>query len=687
MAAPLTPPISTETLFTVRLETWRRFFDAHGAPELLIGSLATVADVDDFVVRGVFTDAVLDQLAFIEAFATEKAREAIYEAAAAFDYRGAWRDCVSPADLAATCSAQLSTDAPLRRVVAAARTRVARWFTARTWLCFVGRKKLAIGDPAQYAAAIEAELDAWARATDRGPWVRVRAGGTSRKARFELAHEDRASGTSVIADAALALGVSRPIRSHLVTYDGERLYVWTAMPEIALALVERLGRVLADDSDWFFSRGAVSTAPLQRASEEGKLAKHGTTFSSVDFIGGLWDSGDDYSLSPRGVDAFLAFKAHGIRIDGGAVRLATLRGFTAPPIAGPRSADYAIRPPYTATCSEPALAAAFLRFADALGVTAAAPVRSDWFAFAPYKHDLDGWEGLTDLEAVIKAGILVEDAEAPRRIAHPRHRHAGRIATVFDLPGGGKYALSDDPLFPAFLADPAQCVTWSLDFKVLCALLARDLGLSGGSSKADEDGILFLGERDLASTHVRVYLATRACRESAAERLRLESTPGHTVVLVPEGRKIGAGLAHVALRSFAPPYRSLLGDIVRGLRLVDSVAPTLYAPPDARIVLHRKNGVLYVDGLLVARASTKVFRLVDFLSQNLEQLVTSRQIHHYVSGKSTDDAVGRKTIDEFLTAVIESFRDAKKKAPKGLQKFILQDRHGEYRLAVPIFCI
>jgi hypothetical protein len=184
-----------------------------------------------------------------------------------------------------------------------------------------------------------------------------------------------------------------------------------------------------------------------------------------------------------------------------------------------------------------------------------------------------------------------------------------------------------------------------------------------------------------------VSLPTRLCRASAAERLRRETAPGHAVVLAPEGRIIGRGLAHVTLRSLAPPYAHLLGDIVRALGLVDAVAPTLYAPPGARVVLHAKNGVAYVDGLLIARASVNVVRLLDYLAQNTGQIVTSRGIKEYVSPKAKDDAIARKTVAEFVVAVSESFRDAKKKPPKDIDRFIVQARHGEYRLDATIFSV
>jgi hypothetical protein len=48
------------------------------------------------------------------------------------------------------------------------------------------------------------------------------------------------------------------------------------------------------------------------------------------------------------------------------------------------------------------------------------------------------------------------------------------------------------------------------------------------------------------------------------------------------------------------PWEPLLGAIVRALKLEAHVETTLYAPADARVVLHRATMRVWIDGVLCA---------------------------------------------------------------------------------------
>ena len=707
LPAASAPVLCAETLYAIRPATLARFFRAFGAPRGLAipddSSPLHISAIEDALVRSALTDDLAERFAVVEAFACDAGRIALYEAARALSYAHAahgWRSYVSAADQACGVVCDAASDEAAREVLDCASIRMARSFPHRTWYQFVARAEgddaRAIGEPTQYLARLMAASAAWTEATDRGPWQRWRAFGDLRKCHFEYSHEDWAAGP-VLASAANAfdptappsLGIARPIRSHLVSYDAPsaRLFVWTAMPNVVLDLVEIFAREVFGDPDFFFATAAVSLDPLQERSLDGKLPTFGAHIARSTLIGFTWDSLLGHTLAPRGTDALAAARAYGVGVEGGALRQATIRAETAPGVRGPRSADLAIRPPYTVTCSEASLAAPMLREADELGVTRPSAERRDWWRFAPHKHTRDEWRGLPESDELVRRGAIVDGARG-RHAAHPRHKHAGRVAAAYAIGRRGmNYAVAEDRVLSAFLVSDAELVVCSLDWAKVATWIAGELALSGGKHLVADDGMIALGALDLPPTRAHVLLCTRAPTASALDVRRKEASPEHAVFVVPDGRALPKGFAHVGLASLAGPYRALVAPIVRELGLQNVVSPTLYAPKDARLVLHRATKQAYFDGVLLARVNEAMFNMLHFFATNAARTVSAREIAGAISAKSDYDALARKTIAAFDAAVVASFRAAKVKAPKDARRVIGMEKHGQYRLGVTVFVV
>ncbi len=330
LAAASAPLLSLETLWSIRAETWTRIFEAYGAPTgLKVDAALDLVTIEKALVRSAVSPALAERAAQLEALATPLGQTALYQAAAVVEATRdkAWSAAVSAADLAGVVVALGANDPATAEIVELALERVAREFPARTWYQFVGRDAFAIGAPARHEKKLTAAVAAWGEKSDRGDFARVRMFGDARKAHFEIAHGERASSAVVANGDAPSSVPLRTIRSHLFTYEAptRRLFVWSAQPEVVLELVELFARTVVGDEAWFFSQSAVALEPLQALAAEKKLPLPGGPFAAASLIGITWDSWRGHTMSPRGDDAYEALAAHAIAIDGGLVRLATVR--------------------------------------------------------------------------------------------------------------------------------------------------------------------------------------------------------------------------------------------------------------------------------------------------------------------------------------------------------------------------
>jgi len=685
LSAASAPLLSLETLWSIRAETFARLFDVHGTPTgVKLGAKLEVIEAG--LVRSAVSPALAERAAHIEALATPLGQTALYQAAAVVGggRDATWTDAVSPADLAAIVVAHAGLDPVSAEVVELALERVAREFPARTWYQFVGRDAFAIGAPARHEKKLTAAVTSWGERTDRGTFARIRTFGDARKAHFELAHGERASSAVVVKGGAPATAPLRTIRSHLFTYEAptRRLFVWSAQPEVVLELVELFARTVVGDEAWFFSQAAVALEPLQALAAQKKLPAPGAPFASASVIGFMWDSWRGHTMSPRGDDAYEAIATHGIAIDGGALRLATVRAHPMAAAHATRAADLSMRPPYTITCSSPELAPALLRYADKLGTTRAARTVRDLWGRAPFVDSPSGFSDLPDYDACLRDGILVPTS-ASRRAAHPKHPHAGRIAKVWPTRRPGtSFAIADDPLFPPFFVKDAELESLTIDFACLAARFADECRLRHPATALDQDGALVLGDWDPGGARARFIVPTRPLAKGAVARLRAEARGAHVVALVPDGRS--SGLVDVPLMNLAGPYRQALRDAVAALGIADDVPPTAYVDADTRLVVREKAREAWLDDTRCTRLHDNHVRMLIALGRAPLQTATSRELGDAI-GDWRDNSAARKTFLSLPGALKRSFDAVGVKPPKDIGVLVVKGKKkGVYRLAVKI---
>ena len=669
LAAAAAPLLSLETLWSIRPATLARVFEAYGAPSgVKLGKALDLALVEKALVRSAVSDALAERGAHIEALATTLGQTAIHQAAAvvATPHDTEWADAASPADLAALVVAHAASDATTAEIVELALERVAREFPPRTWYQFV------------------AALGAWGAKTGRGNFARVRTFGDARKAHFEVAHGERASAAVVVDGGGPSMVQLRTIRSYLVTYEAptRRLFVWSAQPETVLELVELFARAVVGDDAWFFSQAAVALEPLKAFAPAKKLPAVGAPFASASLIGMMWDTGLGHTISPRGDDAYEALAKHGLAIDGGAIRLATVRAQPAAAVRATRAADLSIRPPYTITCSSPELAPALLRYADKLALTRAAPSRRDLWGRAPFVDSPSGFSDWPDYEACVSAGILVATAPS-RRAAHPKHPHAGRIAKLWPTRRPGtSYAIADDPLFAPFLVKDSELEAMAIDFGRYAELFAAECRLRDPGKALDHDGVIALGDWAPGAARVRFVLPTRALAKGAVARIRAEAHGAHVVALVPEGRS--SGLIDVPLYGLSGPHRRALRDAVSALGVEDDVAPSAYVAEGTRLVLHEKRRETWLDGTRCTRMHDNHVRLLLAFARATQQTATSRELGKAI-GDWSDDSAARRTVSSLPSAFRRSFDAVDEKAPSDIDRIVVKGKKkGVYRLDVTV---
>jgi hypothetical protein len=672
-----------EVVHSIRLSTWHALFAARGYPPGIAPSCDAYDAIADALAQADLPLPLARAIFVIAAFTTEAARTDIYNAAAALGYPGRWPDAESPADLAALLLAAATTDDAVAELLEAAQILRDRSFRPRSTLAYVGARQAALepGGPWAFARALRGEVAEWAKDRDFGQVLPVRIATEPGKTHYEIAHEDR---------LAVAIGAPtrkrsshRALRSHVLTLedDGRRLWIATDCPEAAMPLAAIAGRVFFGDARHFLDAPGVDLWCLQELGAAALNIPDMAPALTVHAVGGTWHSGKSHAITPRGRDFFKALARYKIRIEGGRLDLVTLRASVHAP-GGPPRADVALRPPHLVTVSEPEHASLVLRYLDRAKITRPDPRPLDFFSMQPWIDTRPVWilaEGEEGFALLVASGVLVADA-TNRAIAPPAHPHAGRTATAHPLRGSRFIAWSADPTIAPFVVEEKDLIVYALSFERLARTIADALGLEEPAKGLDEDGVLYCGRRTLGTTRAFLFLLTRPIRAATVARLREMAGHGHAVLLVPPGRMREQGLREIPMPRLAGPWQPLLGALVRALHLEAYVETTLYAPPGARVVLHRSTLRTWFDGVACTAVTEMQFRLLEILLTHAGQAVHTKDIAEHVAGGNFHEDTTRRAIEGLLNAIAKSFKAEKKKPPKDLASLITMPRRGYYVL-------
>jgi hypothetical protein len=700
VAPPLVP---LEILGSIRPSTYRLLFDAHGYPQSLPAAKRASATLDVIVAAlgasaksAGFPDDLSRALITVMSFASEPGRVYVYNAAEALGYELRWPDAISPADLITLVVAAAAKDDATLELLEAAQILRDRDFRAWATFVYVGISTVDphIGDPAQYLAAWRRQVAAWCRGRDFGALVDVRVHTTGTKTTFEILHEDRARTDVLVSPKTrkIATSTRRPVRTHFVTYDHatRRLSNTTDCMEAATPIALAAGLVLFGNARHFFVEPALDLSVLQQKGKDALKVESLADRIAALAIAGTWHSGKDHAMTPRGADFFAALERYKIRIEGGRLTQTTFRATRNAARArdkGPAQADVAIRPPHQLTISEPELAPLLELYLDRARITDPEPRTRDFYSLQPWIDTRPVWEltlGKKGFADLLRRGILKEVPEN-RFAAPPDAPLGGRSAMAHHLRGDRYLACDPDPTIAPFIVREKDLVVYALKFDVFAAFVAEELGLQGAATELDDDGVLFCGSRELGGVDAFVYLLTRPIRNATTKRLRVTAKPGHAVLFVPPARVADGGLAQLPMPSLAVPWFPMLGPLVRAVGVESRVETILYAPPDARIVLHRATMRTWVDRELCKEVSEASFKAVELLIERAGQAVHSKEIADHVAGRHASEDTTRLAINAFEAAVTRAFARLGKTPPEDLGSFIVVPRHGHRSLTVKGF--
>jgi hypothetical protein len=542
------------------------------------------------------------------------------------------------------------------------------------------------GGSKAFARALRSGVAAWARERDFGEVLAVRVTTEDGKTHYEIVHEDRLS--VAVGAGPQKREAHRPLRSHLLTLegDGRRLWIATDCLEAATPLAAIAGRVFFGDERHFLDVPGVDLWRMQELGAAALSIPEMAPSLTVHAVGGTWHSGKSHAITPRGRDFFKALARYKIRIEGGRLDLVTLRASIHAP-GGPSRCDVALRPPHLVTVSEPEHAPLVLHYLDRAKITRPDPRPRDFYSMQPWIDMRPDWveaEGEEGFASLVASGILVPDP-TNRAVAPPGHPHAGRTATAHPLRGSKLIAWSADPTIAPFLVEEKDLVVYALSFAELARTIASALALEGPAAALDEDGVLYCGRRALATTHVLLFLPTRPIRAATIARLREAAEHGHAVLVAPAGRMREQGLREMAMPKLAGPWQPLLGGLVRALHLEAYVETTLYAPPGARVVLHRATTRTWLDGVACTAVTEVQFRALEILVTHAGQAVHTKDIAEHVTRGNFHEDTTRRAIEGLLKAIEKSFKGQKKRPPKDLEALITIPRRGYYVLNVAGF--
>ena len=691
--------LSAEATYSIRIATWQALFAVFGLPPGVTPATSSHAVIAAAIALSDLPDAFASALHLIAAFAIPAGRVEIENAASALGYAKRLPLATSPADLMAALVTAAPTDGVIAAIVEAAKIIRGRSFPPRLTSVHLGAPGVdaAIGDPSQYTDPMKRAVGAWCAETGRGSVIDVVAHGDLRRAVLDVIHEDREETILTRAPdaaASIAATIARPVRSHRVVYESESerglLWITTDVQDALMPLARIAGDVLFGDSRHFLRQSPYTLWPLQNRGKNAlELPSLAGELAAVRAISGTWHSGKKHAMTPRGKDFFEALARYKIRIDGGRLDAITLRAERRKHDGGPPQFDVTLRPPHLLTCSEPELAPLMNEMLDAAGITRPEAPLIDFFSRQPWIHPRAPWiesEGDIAFEALVARGILVAD-RSNRAVAHPEYSYAGRLFSAYELSDGRFLAVSADVPIAPFVVDAEDLVVYRLAFAKLAALVAEELGLCGPAIALDDDGVLFCGRREIGPTYVLLFLLTRPIRRATVERLRTMAGHGHAILITPRARMTEGGLRQIAMPSLIGPWRPLLADIVRALDVASLVDTSLYAPVDARIVVHRATTRGWIDGTLCDQLSENHLRLLELLARHPEELVHTKDLAKHIAQGNGNADTTRKTIEGMIDAVRRSFTAQKTKPPKDLAELIEMPKHGCYRLSVIAFVV
>jgi hypothetical protein len=575
---------------------------------------------------------------------------------------------LDPADLAAELLTRRAHDESWEPVLEMALLKFTRLAPDAVAFERRGRDGRAAGDASGCAEVIRSQLggevvDAWHGVDDDGV-IHVAV----------LRREGRRS-----AAVACATGAARVVRRSLVAdvvrvdVPEARCVARTNDEDRARAYASALGDALYGDARFFSDAPTFTLGPLTRLGSARLARVQVPGISRVRVVEIVWDNGKGATFYTQGSDALFAYETSG-GASGGYILSAMLR-MDSP--ASPRPIDVVIHLANRAAFREPRLERLARAALHALGLDAPGTAPDDAFSLAPWIHAEWRWRRLLGdaaFERLCAQGILVP-AKA-RMVAGRPEEKLGWVYVEFPLKSrpGTRYAVARDPSLPSRVVAEGDQRMWTLDRAALAELHARELGAESGSAETREriaEGVIDVGLVRGRGADVHVWLVLRAPATAAESRawvaaVQRASRGAHPVVVLPEGRTIGAaveiGVTSAELFGAEEVAPKVLERAGEALGVEGMFEPSRLVAKDVRLVCDGESERCWLDGVELTHLSDVGAKMVVTLSKDA-RVVPSKEVETAMSPKRTARGAASETAAKIGEWIRRSFADAGREAP------------------------
>ena len=502
------------------------------------------------------------------------------------------------------------------------------------------------------------------------------------------------------AGAARTKGPARVVRRDLVAdvvrvdVPEARCVARTDNPARARKYASALGLALYGDDGFFHDAPTFTHSPLTRLGSA-KLARvQAPGITRVRAVYVAWDDGKGVTHEAHGSDALLAYEECG-GASGGYI-LATMLRMDAP--ASPRPIDVAIRLPSRVAFREgrhERLARGALRV---LGLDAPGTTADDAFTLAPWIHAEWRWRRVLG-DAVferLRAACILVPAKA-RMVAGRAEEKLGWSYVEFELRSrpGTRYAVARDPSLPSRVVSEDERAMWTLDRAKLADVHASELRVEGaesrdGAREAVAESLIDLGLVRGNGVELRFWIALRAPATVAESRawvdaIQRASKGAHPVVLLPEGKTIGAaveiGMTSAELLGAEAVAPKALARAGEKLGLDGIVAPWRLVAKDVRLVCDSKSDRCWLDGVELTHLSDAGAKMMLALSEEA-RVVPTKEVETAMSPKRTARGAASETAAKIGEWVRRSFVDQGRLPPEDAGRIVVPVGKKGWRVTV-----
>lgn len=675
----------------VSLPLWRELFDALVWPASLSGKSESLTheDIISAFQRDILSDDLLQAIETIHDLGTREGREAISTMLSDRHIpSGTLPEGLGERELALRLFLVQRNDGALAEVFSRAQIQVQEG-TYRRFNDFIGKKPKPVRDLSNKRQALEAAILAHCEQEDLGNHVQLRVFDDDCTYSFQIMRSHHTmTPLAVIAGSAARTKIQyRPVHADFVRYEPTigRLRI-TARAASFVGFYQRVfGRILFADETFFDGDPVCSLKVLQ---QQGRAALDNHSVFGVGRVRMTecaWERGDGERLNLfHPYDCFASIERLNIHLTEGQILQAKFKIQVID--KSTRPVTVTVRVPSRIEVSQVRHESLINEVLGAIGIRNihATPPEHDLWSLYPWRQPIGAWRDCfgadTDLFATtgILKKILLDSVEAP---GHPG---AGRILQAEQISSVEYLGVSQTAEIPSRSLSATDLDGLELMVPDFQHHLREVLGITGSVIPWQTDSwFLDLGVLSICEHEFRMIYALRQPPRDATAKIKAVSASIVPVLLLPKGMKDATGITEILLDKALPDRQRVVKDIITLANLENQVPVLLTAPPNARLVVDTRLGIIWFDGIEITglKPRTHPFRFIQILAQNAPATINKHEVAAQLSASRTDGDQTTRTAKMTAKRLIKAALEA-----KGL---IFEDpfrsENGFYRLVVPAY--